>query len=281
MRMVHLDSWGAVVAALDSPTPEYYTRLGRTRSSESEGRAHDWDWRAGWSGARKMAGAAGWPDGVARIKRFTDRFVSSLASKIALPEYYPEVTGEYFDVGVLMSGEPEHWYQREDSTQTIDAAGRVYRVVLNLGASALVDADDIARRGAAAAAVVQLLELSGRTVELIAVGTTCKGARLGVAVMLKAANDSLDLDRLALIAIHPAGLRRLWFRLYENLATDAERDANYIYSGGSYGAPEDVPEADRGDIYSPTMYGSSGSFGSDYHAERWIEEQLCKLGAIE
>lgn len=280
MRTVHLDSWGAVVAALDAPTPEYYANRGCTRSSEAEDRAYDWDWKAGWSGARKMAGAAGWPDGVQRIKRFADRFVSSLASKVSLPEYYPDVTGEYFDVGVLMTGEPEHWYQREDSPQTISAAGRVYRVVLNLGASAMVDADDIARRGAAAAAVVQLLELSGRTVELVAVGTTCKGARLGVSVTLKAANDSLDLDRLALVAIHPAGLRRLWFRLYEQLATDAERDANYLYSGGSYGSPEDVPEADRGDIYSPTMWGSSGAFGSDQGAERWIEEQLRALGAI-
>lgn len=281
MRMVHLSDWGAVVSALDAPMPAYYTRLGRTRSSESEGRSHDWDWKAGWGGARKMAGAAGWPDGVGRIKRFTDRFVSSLASKISLPEYYPDVTGEYFDVGVLMSGEPEHWYQREDSPTAIDAAGRVYRVVLNLGASALIDADCLARRGAAAAAVVQLLELSGRTCELIAVGTSVRGEKgLAVSVTLKAPNDSLDLDRLALVAIHPAGLRRLWFRLFEALATDAERDDLGMREGGGYGAPRDVAEAERGDIYSPAMFFKLGAFKDDQGAERWVEEQLRKLGAI-
>lgn len=280
MRTVHLSDWGQLVAALDSPTPSYYGG-GLRRSSVAHESSQEWDWRAGWSGAWRMAGAAGWPDGVGRVKRFSERLISALASKVALPEYYPEVTGEFFDVGVLMSGEPEHWYQREDSPTTIDQAGRIYRVVLNLGASALIDADCLARRGAAAAAVVQLLELSGRTCELIAVGTSVRGEKgLAVSVTLKAANDSLDLDRLALVAIHPAGLRRLWFRLFEQLATDAERDALGMREGGGYGAPRDVAEAERGDIYSPAMFCEPGAFGSDQGAERWIEDQLRRLGAI-
>lgn len=279
-RNVHLADWGQLVAALDTPIAKYYAGKLK-RSSVVNPPSQQWDWHAGWTRSRAMAGAAGWPDGVGRVKRLTDRFVSALASKVSLPEYYPEVAGDYFDVGVLMSGEPEHWYQREDSPTTIDAAGRIYRVVLNLGASCTIDADCLARRGAAAAAVVQLLELSGRAVELIAVSTSIRGGTgLAVSVTLKASNDSLDLDRLALVAIHPAGLRRLWFRLFESLATDAERDALGIHEGGGYGAPRDVAESERGDIYSPAMFGGAGAFGDDAGAERWVEDQLRTLGAI-
>lgn len=280
MRTVHLANWGQLVAALDAPTPRYYAGKLK-RSSVANPPSQQWDWHAGWTRSRAMAGAAGWPDGVGRVKRLTDRFVNTLASKISLPEYYPEVTGDYFDVGVLMSGEPEHWYQREDAPVTIDAAGRIYRVVLNLGASCTIDADCLARRGAAAAAVVQLLELSGRAVELIAVSTSVRsGTGLAVAVTLKASNESLDLDRLALVAIHPAGLRRLWFRLFENLATDTERDALGMHEGGGYGAPRDVAESEQGDIYSPAMFGGAGPFYDDAGAETWLQTELKKLGAI-
>ncbi len=282
MRIVHLPNWAELVSALDAPVPAFYAHGGKLRSSEKTAKDQTWDWNTGWKGSRAMAGSDGWPDGVSRIKRFSETFISELASRIHPPLYNPDVTGEFFDVGVLMTGEPEHWYQREDSPESISAAGRVYRIVLNLSASHLIDADSIARRGAAAAALIQLLDLAGFATELIAVATSKKnGSEFAVSVTLKHSGEALDLDRLALVAIHPAGLRRIFFRLYENLSTDYERVTNEIYTGGSYGKPVDVPADQQGDIYSPAMRGSdAGAFRDDRSASEWIENHLKTLGAI-
>lgn len=278
-----LPDWAALVAALDRPESDYDRRKGRESIDMKP--SWSWDMSAGWAGARRMAGAAGWPEGAEKIRHYTDRWVPRLASMVSLPTYSPDLTGEFFDVGVLMSGEPEHWYQREESPATITAAGRIYKVVINLAASANVRSETLVRRGAAVAAVVAALEATGAAVAVEATdrATRYHGQRQhtsDICVALKAPGEALDLDRLALVAVHPAGLRRLWFRLAEALLTDAARDALDVSREGGYGRPVDRDDADRGDVYSPALIGGDGEFGSDASAEAWAMAQLRALGAI-
>jgi len=280
-RVIRYGSWRHVADTLQSPDPAYYGN-GKQPSATNKPASHDWDYNAGWNGTLKMAGAEGWPEGSERIKRYTDRYIAQLASKVKLPTYYPEVVGDFYDVGLLMSGEPEHWLQREDSDQSTAAAGRVYRVVLNISASWNVPPETIERRGAAAAALVQLLELAGLTTELTVVFAVKKDqARMTAEINLKSASEPLDLDRLALVAIHPAGLRRIGFRLMEIDATDNERDYYEYYSSGLYGYPCNVGEDEQGDVYSPSISSASPTpFSADKTTLAWIKEQLTRLGAM-
>ena len=117
-----LPDWPSLVAVLDRPETNYDRRKGRASVDKTP--SWSWDMNAGWSGARAMAGAAGWPEGAAKIRRYTDQWSPRLASLVSLPAYSPDLTGEYFDVGTLMSGEPEHWYVREDSDTAINEIGR-------------------------------------------------------------------------------------------------------------------------------------------------------------
>lgn len=277
-----LPDWASLVAALDTPESEYSKRWGR--SSRKEG-SPEWDLNAGWYQTREYCGAAGWPEGAARIRQYTDRWVPQLASLVALPQYTPDVTGEYFDVGVLMTGEPEHWFAREDAPAAVAGGGAVHRVVINLSASAGVDASALVRRGAAVAALVSALELSGASTEVIACaaiqGYGREASTLTISLALKRPGDALDLDRLALLAVHPAGLRRIWFALWESMLTDAQRDRYEVRKHHRYGLPTDLPLAEQGDVYAPAMRGSAGAFGDDTAAEAWVREQLKRLGAIQ
>lgn len=282
MERYTLPDWGALVAALDAPQSDYSQRWGRASRAQ---KSRDWDLGAGWDRTRGYCGAAGWPDGAAKIRQYTDRWTPQLASLVALPQYTPDVVGEYFDVGVLMTGEPEHWYAREDSPAAVAGGGTVHRIVVNLSASASIDASALIRRGAAVAALVAALELSGASTEVIVCapieGYGAEASTLVVALELKHPGDALDIDRLALLAVHPAGLRRIWFALWEGLLTDKQRDIYDIRASGGYGRPTDLPAAERGDVYAPAMRGSAGDFESDDKAEAWMRAQLKRLGAIQ
>jgi len=278
-----LADWGALVTAIDAP-PTPYDATHSSAAKKTKASPY-WDLSTGWARTREYAGAAGWPEGAAKIRSYTDRWIPQLASLVSLPVYTPDIHGEYFDVGVIMSGEPEHWYQPEASDAIISGRGLVHRVVVNLSASSCIDAPELVRRGAAVAALVAVLEATGAAVEVVVcavIGAPGNSRRTcDISLTLKQASDALDLDRLALVAVHPAGLRRLWFRLWESLLTDEQRDAYDVRLDGGYGQPVDRPADEQGDVYSPAMSRTAGAFATDAGAEAWVADQLRKLGAIQ
>lgn len=278
-----LADWGALVAAIDAP-PTAYDAIHASAAKKTKASPY-WDLNTGWARTRDYAGAAGWPEGAAKIRSYTDRWIPRLASLVSLPTYSPDLTGEFFDVGVLMSGEPEHWYAPEVSDTAISGAGVVHRVVVNLSASSCIDAPELVRRGAAVAALVAVLEATGAAVEVVVCAVIAapgdSSRTCDISLVLKQSSDALDLDRLALVAVHPAGLRRIWFRLWESLLTDEQRDAYDVRLNGGYGQPADRPTDERGDVYSPAMSRNAGAFITDAGAELWVMEQLRQLGAIQ
>ena len=102
----------------------------------------------------------------------------------------------------------------------------------------------------------------------------------------KGKTKPLDIDRLALAAVHPVGLRRIFFRVNELLNTDAMRKGMpYYVAGRAYGVPADLPDLSGIDVYAPTMRATKKTvldapFSCDIKTEGWIKQQLVKLGVV-
>lgn len=273
-----ITSWEAVQAIMAAPLPTYY-HADRKAASHFNAPSTDWDYYAGWGGTLALAGSNGWPDGSKKVKKLADSFISSVGSKMILPEFSPAVTGEFFDVASVLSGEPECWLERSESEQEITGAGKIYSLVADMCCSSTVDASALELRGAALIAIAQLLELAGHQTEITAfvdgIRYGCDGLRVRITV--KHAGQPFDIDRLALLLAHPAGFRRIGFRLLEEFATDKQRDDIGIRSGGGYGSVcATTPE---GDVFSPSMV-NAGPFAHIGTTEQWIESELKKLGVM-
>lgn len=176
----------------------------------------------GFYGTRSFAEAAklareGWHDGVARVQEIratigsaVQTLVSSRAESIGYDVY-----GEYVDVGRFLTGEPECFGVRvsDDSSSK-----RVVRINVNLGVSAVVSHEAIFARGAVVIAAIDVIESTGARVEVYGVHGSLKLDKRKLHethVLLKSANQPLDIDRLVFALCHPSAVRRLSFSVFE------------------------------------------------------------------
>lgn len=191
----------------------------------------------------------GWPEGLDRIKPMVARFDSRIgrAMKSHQPEY--DVVGECPDVGAFLAGEPEHMIRFEDK----ESDRRIVKIVFNATCSSAVSKDVIMRRGATACALVDALESSGIRAEIEVIFSVVGGSTIEhvTKVMMKLADEPLNMDRMAFGLAHPSFLRRLLFRAIELEDAKAQRAIGY-----GYGNCKDIPESGRGDIYFPSISGN-------------------------
>ena len=160
---------------------------------------------------------AGWAEGAARvaeIRASLNEYVEASKSA-ACQQFAWDVTGDFVDVGRALSGEPEAFGSYNDYEVGRFGSQRVVRLYANLGVSGSVKSAAIFARGAVVLATVDLLESLGLRVELWAAkGTSRKNegpAQHQVEVLVKAANQPVDVDRLAFVFCHNSSLRRLFW----------------------------------------------------------------------
>jgi hypothetical protein len=160
----------------------------------------------------------GWPEGLAMVKPFADKLVGKLASKIQRETYTPAVTGQFFDIGLVMSGEPECWLETVETEQEGGAGNKVVTISFAISASAEMSKTALEERGASILALVQLLEMAGRSVRLVAIlGSRYNGGSGAVdsTLVLKEASAPMNEDQLAFWLVSPDALRRLAFAVRE------------------------------------------------------------------
>lgn len=163
----------------------------------------------------------GWPEGAAAALELRAEVESAVRDLINArsTSYTFDVAGEFVDVGRFLSGEPECFgSESQDYGNTVRP---VVKIVANLAASGSVSTKSLYVRGAAIVAAIDILESLGRRVEVwIAHGST-KSRRGGQSnvhethVLVKKADQPLDVDRLAFAVAHPSTLRRLCFSIME------------------------------------------------------------------
>lgn len=217
---------------------------------------------------------AGWPEGSARAAEIADSLFDGISQLVERTDLVYDYEGTDFDMGLYLKGEPECWYKFQTHIEEQQGT-RQLRLVFNIAASAGVSKETMTAKGATVAALVQLLEFSGYRVEvMLAAGV--KSVRGGSFyyddVLLKAADQPLDIDKLMFAVGHPASLRRLMFSYWES-------DENQMKENSfSFGYPEDVPQDMRGDIYIAKSYYGEPQWTSTETAKSWVLAQLEKQG---
>ena len=129
--------------------------------------------------------------------------------------YSRDVTGEFFDTGDFLSGEPECWWKND----SVYGARKVVPVYANISMCAGVSNSVIRNRGCAIVALCDMLQRQRFIVDLnIVMGKEASwmggnGRRLFQRVIVH--TDPIDLDMVAFIIGNPLFYRRLQFSVTE------------------------------------------------------------------
>ena len=171
----------------------------------------------------------GWAEGAERVQAIRATVDSVVQDTIRShnADIGWDVTGEFLDVGRLLSGEPECFGLRVQGGDSGEKP--VVKIVVNLAASAAVGSEEIFQRGAAIVAAIDILEGTGRRVEVwVAKGGKIskgrgQGSTLDIRCLVKPANQPIDIDRLAFACCHSGCLRRLFFSAQEQYGVSSTR----------------------------------------------------------
>jgi len=201
---------------------------------------NSWDLNAGWDGAVNMV-RTGWHEGTKDVLARLEQVKHSLAEEFS--GYRMDVTGQFFDVGLVVSGEPECWFQEEH-----EPIRKIAKIAVNATASCGTNANVIKNRGAAIVALADHLQQVGWIVELsvffVALGHRDRDNNKNTIIRIDVDTKPIDIDELAFLVAHPAGFRRIGFA--------AEEAANANGNLGGYGGGGITKESaiSRGDVKS-------------------------------
>jgi len=240
-----------------------------------------------WSGTNDFPAAVrlarlGWPEGTAKARVLTEAALDRLASVILRDDWQhcPEGGRGELDVERYLAGDPECIIAPTVIEET--TVNRAVHIVASGAASAGVDAEAIIARGAAVAALTELLTLAGYHVK-VTLSTAVKGSGWGGGdssdfesrCTIKEYTESLDLARLVFAVAHPSTLRRHHFSLHEQ-QTPGIRRATGCPDG--YGVPTDCPTEKQGDIYLGRMLHGERNWNDVPTTLRWCLDQLRAQG---
>lgn len=264
-------SWGAFIDGAENGKTDM--REGSRSSFQCE---KDWSGVENRQEAFKLA-REGWAKGTADIKNLAMPLFNHVSKMIERLDVNHDIEGHAIDVARFVDGEPEAWLKFENVIQESENGHKLIRIVFNCSASAGVDTEVINRKGAAVAALVELLEYTGHRVELILVHASEGYYRESAEqyVRLKEFDQNLDLNVLAFALAHPSTLRVLTFSVMEQMPADAR---GKIGVPGSYGRPTDIIDENQGDVYIGKSYSADPQWESTELAEKWVIENLKKQG---
>ena len=266
------ESWGEFLDHVSSDAPHTMYQ------SHATGR-DDWAGTKDFDSAMSLA-RDGWLKGAERIRNMSQRLEAKLIHKIVREDWNYDVEGHAFDIARYLSNEPEHWHTVEES-DIAENAHRHVRINYNITASCGVGTDVIEARGAACAALIELLEYAGHRVELW-VSMSCsanhseKQADAWAVVMckVKSYDQHMTPDRIAFAVAHPSMLRRLMFAGFEHLSLPVQKKISW-----GYGLPCEYKADDTAIYLGHAMWGNS-QWLTPSGAEAWILGELAKQGVV-
>ena len=151
-------------------------------------------------------------------------------------------------------------------------------MVFNISASSGVRTEEMMRKGATVVGLIDLLEQSGKRVELDLIsGSRGNNCSIRNVVRVKESSAPVDIERLAFAIAHPGTHRRLSFSTWEQAPLEARQLCGIPNRG--YGMPEDFsPVVDDKAIYIPSS--SMEHFGTEAARVAWGTQQLAEQGVV-
>jgi hypothetical protein len=170
--------------------------------------------RSGWSLPRRS------------VSVLTGSIMSDLRGGLNGKRSIHDVTGSFVDVPAFLAGRPDCMVSRRRRRTAPN--GRVVTILVNITVDAVASADEIVKRAAVAASLIESLALLGQSVRLfVELAAANNNKSVSYTVRIKDTNDPLDMDAL-LAAFHPAFLRHLMFAVMRGDKHNPESfSANY------------------------------------------------------
>lgn len=218
----------------------------------------------------------GWELGRTELTAKVDNLSRSVEEMVG---YRRDVTGIFFDVGSVVSGEPECWFEPE-----LEEKRNSIKVVLNGITSSGISTTAIQNRGAAIVCLLDTLQRAGWAIEL---EVCCKSYRpFGSAKRNKdhilsrvpIGCSPLDLDSLAFTLAHPSFPRRFMYSVHDVWS------GTCCHRAGCHGSPTDLTPEEIGE--NVMYFGSVGwdqygngldQFGTMEKATAWLRKKLEEL----
>ncbi len=216
---------------------------GNNRASQEHNDEKSWDFGVGWDGAIELS-RTGWAKGLKDLSKYRQL--------VDVPEHtdrgmhmrpFNDLSGDEVDVGLYLSGEPE--CMTDYHLQLTPSYGKVAKVILNLTASASVNAKTMAYRGTAACILIDALESAGVRCEVTLIPMSNR--KFLSEVTVKHPDEHMEPDRMAFMLAHPATFRRFGFKELETHGGAVGRQTKY-----GYGMVTELPKEEReqdGTIY--------------------------------
>ncbi|MDF1551968.1 MAG: hypothetical protein P1P84_02845 [Deferrisomatales bacterium] len=217
----------------------------------------------------------GWPEGRREMaERFDTLQIAQTAEDTGA--YSWETEGSFFDLGQLLSGEPEHWLHEEREPRR-----RVWQITVNVAASNKVTQATIMNRGAAVLALVDALQGAGDIVELHVVASArdwSKSIGRNILTTIPLGVTPLDMGTAAYALAHPSMLRRIILGCMEYASPGKVKSA--------YGKPCD-PEGPEyrddlgaGKIYLGALTSKDQHFPTPEAAAGWLNAKVSAINAL-
>jgi hypothetical protein len=217
----------------------------------------------------------GWPEGAKRVKAKLDLLHAAIPAKRVVKEVQMSRVGPgIIDMGRYKQGHPAPWVTWQDTEVESNESpnGQIITIAFNITASGGVSTDVMFRKGATIAALADILERSGKRVELILIDTSQGNHdRMVIRSCIKRAEDPLDIDRVTFAVANASTLRRLGFSIYEN-QKNAKR--NSWWSGGTYGSCVNVVVPGAINVHSTDLR----YFSDDASQIAWLKQNLAEQG---
>jgi hypothetical protein len=219
---------------------------------------------------------SGWPEGLNIISDILQSLPLHINPEKFWKEFNPAITGMFFDVGLVCSGVPECWLQPQDAFNKgsfVSTDPDEERPIIKLGLNSTVPigypkAFSI-ERGAIIAVLAYLLEQSGRSVSITQYcSLSQKNNNFFGSVVLKRADEPLDIDLLAFWLVSPDSFKKCWLRVMENLP-NSQVNGNYGFPICEYGENES-------DIFIKGI-SNKQNLWSRNDSVNWIIDNLTKL----
>jgi len=157
----------------------------------------------------------GWPEGTQRMQQAVDAIASSTAVQTVMSTMH-DVAGAYPIAAYAAAGDPMCMVA---PGEVLDSVRPVVRLYVSNTARANTEVESIMNYGAVVLSVVDALESGGFRVEITQgspVAAFMKDNLVGECqIILKNADDALDIEKLSFALAHPSMLRRLQFRWRE------------------------------------------------------------------
>jgi hypothetical protein len=247
-------------------------RCWKKQSSQSEG---DSSWYGADFETALDYAKRGWREGAVKVRQAFAKLPAPTLS--AGNAWRNDYFGEQIDMARFASGEDACFRTRNGNNR---GRAKLVRILVPMGFPCSTSSTAVINRGSAIISVVDALEMTRRTVEVVASFSSTSdsdreptsGFHMNHCVVVKAAGQPFDIPRMAFFIAHTASLRRIGFALMETIKEAEPSHRN----GYGYGCNIHPDEQSHTSIALPELHG--GRWSSPEEARETLAEIIRKQG---